>query len=155
MNIKEKVQRIILLITYFFALSLSVNVWALDSTVYLNNTSIESINIDEPFLRILVSYPGLFVSGVCSIEIVADSYFREKAIRNLVDELNIISAFGSDEAPRRGQIVSDKTVRFNLIRESYVDGIVIRPKDESLTLRGLIEKTLGKNRKVVAMPRSC
>jgi hypothetical protein len=155
MTIGEKMRGLVVIILSTFTLGSAARAWTTESAIYLDNTSVENINIDESSLSVLVSYPGKSISGVCSIEIVADSYRRERSIESLIAELDFTNPFGPGEVSSKIQVVSDKVARFALIPEIHLDGFVLSPRNKTLTLRELIEQILGKDRKVVVMPRSC
>lgn len=121
--------------------------------IRLDNTSSESLSVERNQVAVMVSYPGMNISGICDIEITADSYGRRIPISDLQKELIITEAF----APRGEsavEVISEKTLRIPLRQHTYVDGVVITTKDGS-TLKETIERTLGPRRTVVVMPRSC
>jgi hypothetical protein len=150
---KRRIKESFLVMSCFISLFLGTNGWAAEALIFLDNTSVESINVDRSVLTVLVGYPGNDISGICSIDITADSGHRYKTIRNLIEKLSIVGAFDPEEV--EVQIVSNKTARIALAPLGYVDGFTLSPKDEQITLRELIENTLGENREIVVMPRSC
>lgn len=120
---------------------------------FLENTSVKTLQNENNEMTVFVSYPGRGISGICDIEIVADSFGRQAPIRNLLNALEIKSAFGSNQdSPVK--VISSMTLRIPLRTGGYTDGAVIRTKDGK-SLRENIERTLGSNRTVVLMPRSC
>ena len=121
--------------------------------IRLTNTTQASFLVDEPGLAVAVDYPGMQISGVCAIEIVADSYRRGNAMHRLLAELEIQNFFG-DSKKHGVELVNDTVLRISLIVNTYVDGVVIVSKDGS-TLKQVVERTLGKNRTVIVRPRSC
>lgn len=140
---------------YLFSIFVGGSAWGIEPPIYLDNTSLASINVDQPYIRVMVSYPGISISGVCSIDIVADSYNRDKPIKNLIEQLEISTPFGKDKPNREAQIISATTARLALIVDTYLDGVLINPRNPWFNLRDIIEETLGKNRRVVVIPRSC
>lgn len=134
----------------FLFLLVSTQAFAQDR--FLDNTSVIDLATAELELTVKVSYPMPAISGVCAIEIVADAYGRRVPVENLLSALNITNAF--DPSPIRSvEVISDKAVRIRLF-EGFIDGVVISSKDGS-SLIEVIKRTLGENRKVVLLPRSC
>lgn len=121
--------------------------------LFLDNTSTLGLQRGESEIEVLVSYPGHTISGVCAIEIVADSYGRVAPIAKLKDALDFVGGFEPNEG-RPVETISDKALRIELRPGGYLDGVILRTKDGT-SLMATIERTLGVTRQVVVMPRSC
>lgn len=122
-----------------------------DISVRLANTDTSNLQIEQSQLKVVVDYPTPNVSGICGIDIVADSYFRQHSIEKLLDQVNILDFFGKDSA--RYTVISNTRIRIYL-NDSFVDGTILITKD-GRTLKEAIASTLGASRKVVLMPKSC
>ena len=117
----------------------------------LENTDTANLQIDQAELAVTLAYPMESISGVCSLDIVADSYSRNTEIENLLKQVEIFNFFQHNVI--QPLVISNTVLRVNLA-PSYVDGVRIRTKDGQ-SLKSAIAKTLGVERKVVIMPRSC
>lgn len=125
-------------------------------TVYLGNTNVVDLGLDQSALRVFVSHPG-FRSGVCTVDIIANPYGRHNPIVNLFEDLSVEGLYPhSRSVVDRLRILSETHVRFLLHLEYlYGDGFVLRTKDHTKTLKEVIAETLGEHSKVVIMPRAC
>lgn len=119
--------------------------------INLENTGIVDLQSDQTEMSVSVAYPIAYITGVCSLEIVADAYNREHIIQKLLDQVDILDFSGRQIL--HPLIVSDTVIRMNLA-PSYVDGIVLRARN-GISLKEAIRKTLGSDRRVVIRPRSC
>lgn len=124
---------------------------SIDDRIYLENTETANLQSDLAELSVSVSYPMEEMSGVCSLDIVADSYNRHHQIEKLLDRVEILNFF--ELGNQVSTVISSTVIRVNL-RPSYVDGIIVRTKNGS-SLKEAIAEALGPDRKVVIMPRSC
>jgi hypothetical protein len=131
-----------------FALSSS----AFAESILLDNTSLQSLQLNESSVRVMVSYPGHEISGVCEIEIVADSFNRNIPVERLLNEIEVRSGFG--EGAIAPQVVSEMALRIPLMTGTFTDGITVTTKSGK-PLKEVIESVLGKARRVVVLPRSC
>lgn len=121
----------------------------------LNNTNAVNLNISKSSIDVLVSYPGEDSSGVCGLEIRADSLFRNQPISAFIAKLVITGVHNreTDVVKVMGPTLAVVPLRAN----SYIDGINITTIDGS-SLAETIRRTMGKNgekRRVIVVARSC
>lgn len=120
--------------------------------IYLGNTETADLQSDLAELSVTVAYPMEEITGVCSLDLVADSYNRHYPIEKFLDRVEILNFF--EQKKQVSTVISSTVIRVNLRAAAYVDGIIVRTKNGS-SLKEAIAETLGPNRKVVIMPRSC
>lgn len=127
-----------------------------DDAIYVSNTDIINLDLDKKSVTIAVPYPGTKISGVCGIEIRADSYGRNLAIKNFLDEILITSSFGPDRLNKiKPRILNDMTIFFAIPdNNAYGFWFSIETKNGS-TLNQTIRDTLGDSRNVVLLGSSC
>lgn len=122
-----------------------------DETIYVSNTDIYNLGLDQKSLSIGVSYPGPRISAVCGIELRADSYGRHKPIQNLLTAIKVKHSSGHDMNVR---IINESTLLFRLPIGGYGFWFSIETKDGS-TLKQAIKDNLGNGRTVVLLGSSC
>lgn len=124
----------------------------IDNDIHLSNTITQDLhNLDNTGLTVRVAYPGLGISGVCAIDMIADSYRRDIPIQKLLEVVEISSLLGDAS---NAKVVSSTIIRIPLVLEAFVDLVTLSTKDGS-SLKEAINKSLGENRRVVLMPRAC
>ena len=139
-------------------LSANQNLAAADDFIRIDLKNTETLNLALPHKNIIVSlaYPGLAISGICYLDIVADSYHRDIPIENLLQKVSVERVNLNPNQPDPDiSIVSSTTIRIHLLEQSYVDGIKLSVKPGSSSLQDAISQSLGKRRTVVVMPRAC
>lgn len=120
--------------------------------VRLRNIDQTTLMISEPSLIATVNYPGASISGVCGLEIIADSYWRGVPMDKLLDQLNVTKIFS--EQATDVQVVSSTVIRIGLIIGTYVDSVSISTKD-GRPLDQVIRETLGHQQTLILRPHSC
>lgn len=119
----------------------------LRQNILLTNVMTIDLQIKESEIGLSVLYPGPSISGICGIEIRADS-----PIENF---LNVIEIKSFD--PRiQAKLVNSTTIDIDMSTQdmSYVADVSIVTKDGS-SLGNAIKKTLGENRTVIALATTC
>lgn len=124
-----------------------------NEVVYLSNTDIVSLDLNQSSLEVSVSYPGPSISGICGVEIRADSYGRFEPISNLLNAITIKEYSG---------ITPGITIKNNMTilidayngQNAYASWFKIETKDGS-SLKHTILSTLGESRKVVLVAVGC
>lgn len=121
--------------------------------IFISNTDIVNLNINESSLAISVSYPGPSISGVCGIEIRADSYGRFQPISNFLNAITIKDYSGATPPIT---IKNNMTMLIDVYNgeSAYLVSFKIETKDGS-SLKQTILSTLGESRKVVLVGVGC
>lgn len=122
-----------------------------DETIYISNTDIYNLDLDQKSLSVGVLYPGPNISGICGIEIRADSYGRHKTIKNFLSAIKVKHSNGNDIGVR---IVNESTTLFRLPIGGYGFWFSIETND-GRTLKETIRDTLGNSRTVILLGSSC
>lgn len=122
-----------------------------DETIYVSNTDRHNLGLDQKSLSVGVQYTGANISGVCGIEIRADSNGRHKTIENFLSAIKIKDSNDNDIDVR---ILNKLTILFRIPTGKYVYWFSIETKDGS-TLKETIKDTLGDPRTVILLGSSC
>lgn len=152
---KEKIKIKLLTLFIVSCLNFPINSYSSprDSVIYLDNGDVVNMLVDEPLLTLAVSYPGLGEDAFCSIDITILQYSYSIPIQNFINELSITNIFdGRDQAV---EILSNNIIRISLRLHTFVDGVIIQTRDNNLTLKELIEQTLGEHRRVLITAGAC
>lgn len=120
--------------------------------IYLDNVTVLNLAQGKSEMTIFISYAGPTFSGICAIEIVADGMGRHGSVSPLLGALKFTNPFSLRDQPV--QDVSGRALRIHFFGDSYIGGVKIQTRDGS-SLADVIKNTLGENRRVVVMPRSC
>lgn len=125
-----------------------------ESPVLLEYTGLVPVTVDRAVLPLSVAYPGETISGICGVEIRADSYGRGQPIQNFFDAIEIGTDLGDPVFPA---VKNDKTILIDLKPSPLQPyGVWFSVKTKSgRTLKQEIERTLGSNRTVVLVPVGC
>lgn len=121
--------------------------------VLLSNVNTTSLQVSESEIGLSVSYPGPSISGICGVEIRADNYNRHNHIEKFLDAVEITMRFPADLDV---SVVNSTTIDIDLNSHdgSYGVWFAVKTKDGS-SLKETITKTLGENRKVIALASIC
>ncbi len=120
------------------------------SSITLGNTGSLNLQLNQPKIEVLISYPMEHISGVCSFDLVSDAYYRDTPIQNLLTEVELLNPFFKQPDYK----VISKTIIRIFLAPTYIDGVTLKTK-KGITLKEAIATTLGPNRTVVLLPRSC
>lgn len=139
-------------ITMAFATSSFAHAQSLQNeTVYVSNMDVFNLDLDQNSISVNVPYPGPTISGVCGIEIRADSYGRQKAIEDFLSAINITHPSGNGLEIK---IINRSTLLFRFPLGGYAFWFSIETKDGS-SLKQTIKDTLGNSRTVILLGSSC
>jgi hypothetical protein len=143
-----------LAIALFFS-GLSFSALAAPKQLDIDNTSYFDLSTEtESSLLLVVQYPGK-ISGVCGLEIRADSYNRAIPISGLQSELQLRETFGAK--PPILKVQNETTLRMDLQDGGFQTSIEMKTKSGK-ALRDVIQESIGAEgitRHVVLVPTSC
>lgn len=143
----------IMLLSVVLGLSHASMAQPTDKTLYISNTDIYDLKLNEVKASFYVPYPGANISGICGLEIRADSYRRNQEIKNFLDAIRVTFWIGtSGEAPV--EVKNDTTLFWSIPTGGYGYWFEIETKDGK-TLKQTIEETLGESRTVLILGSSC
>ncbi len=149
----NRVLRSLKLLIFSFAVMIGWVAAAVQPNVIdLTNTTIVDLSIEESSVGISIDYPGKEISGICSVEIVADSYGRDIPVENLLERIVLES--GPNHGTPAYKVVSPMVIRIDLGLGGFQDSFLLKTKNGE-TLASAIKNSLGSNRTVVLMPRTC
>lgn len=120
---------------------------------FITNTGLINLAVDAPTISLVLPYPGPNISGLCGVEIRADSYNRQKSIKNLLAALSVRKDLGATPIV---SLKNNMTVLIDLSAASgsYGTWFSIRTKNGD-SLSDTIKATLGDSRLVVLVGVRC
>ncbi|MES2769680.1 MAG: hypothetical protein V4596_11105 [Bdellovibrionota bacterium] len=124
-----------------------------NTVINISNTDMISLQTNKSEMSLAVSYPGSDISGVCGVEIRADSYNRHQSIANLLSAIKVVNNMGVDPVV---SIQNEMTILMDLraAKWGYGTWFSIHTKNGK-SLKEVILETLGENRTVVLVGVSC
>jgi hypothetical protein len=125
---------------------------ASDGWIDVENISAESLQVDLAAVSVAVSYPGKEISGICGVEIRADSWGRVDPIEKFVKAVNIASDYNDICVTVKDAITVDVDLPHS--EGLYMAAFTVKTKNGK-SLKEVIRQTLGDNRTVVLIGRSC
>jgi len=119
----------------------------------ISNVELIDLNIESSSINIQLQYPGPMISGLCGVEIRADSHGRHKAIESLLYGVTIANVIGVEPIV---SVKNDMTILIDLTEASgtYVTQFSIQTFD-GVSLKEAIRKTIGEDRIVKLIGVSC
>jgi hypothetical protein len=124
--------------------------------VDVSNTDVINIAVNESSIFASISYPGPTISGICGLEIRADSWNRIRPIKNLLDAVEISAPWENVQPVIT--VENDMTILIDLSSIAnemlYATAIQIKTKDGK-SVKDVIQTTLGNDRTVVLVGRTC
>lgn len=119
----------------------------------ITNMDMIDLNVESSSLSLALQYPGPNISGLCGVEIRANSQGRDKLIHNLLYGVTITNDLGVNPII---SIKNDMTILIDLSEASgtYTTQFSIKTFD-GVSLKEAIRKTLGENRIVKLVGVTC
>lgn len=119
----------------------------------ISNTDMINLQTNDSKMSLSVQYPGPEISGVCGVEIRADSYNRHISIAGLLNAIEVVNDLGIAPVV---SVQNDMTVLMDLSSAKWAYGtwFSIHTKNGK-SLKEVILETLGENRKVVLVAVGC
>ncbi|MES2802169.1 MAG: hypothetical protein V4654_06725 [Bdellovibrionota bacterium] len=122
--------------------------------VLLSNVSVIDLQkVEDSVLGLSVSYPGPDYSQICGVEIRADNYNANNKIDKFLEAIEIKGRF---ELAPTVKVQNSSTIDMDFTSFNGVFGIwfTLETKDGS-SLQSTIKKTLGENREVIVVTKTC
>lgn len=119
----------------------------------IKNTDRIDLQMDVSSATFGVLYPGSDISGLCGVEIRADSFGREKSIQTFLDSLEVVKTLGVFPKVSKS---NDMTITIDLSDavDSFGTWFLLKTKSGQ-TFRDVIVQTLGEGRTVVLIGKTC
>lgn len=121
----------------------------------ITNTTIIDMQSQAASVDFVIHYPGPWISGICGVEIRADSYNRHRPISNLLERLDITSwqgGLGLSPLAENATVLHIPVVPAD--SSLYLATFRIATRDGG-SLAQAIEDALGPGRTVIMVPRYC
>ena len=122
-------------------------------SIDISNTSVISLSNQQPSMSFVLAYPGPRISGLCGVEVRADSHGQAKTIGDLLAALDVKNDLGVEP---KVILKNDRTILLDLSAATGGFGtwFSLHTKDGS-ALEDTIDKTLGPNRTVILLGVTC